>query len=189
MASPLLGDGRVTRERYWQLVEDGVIGPDDRVELLEGVIVSMAPQNPPHASVVATLTQRLSTVLGRDASIRIQLPLELGEHSVPEPDVAVVSGQPRDYERAHPTTALLVVEVADSSVLQDRLTKAALYAAAGIEDYWLVNLRSRTVEVYRKPIREERRYDESWIATGSDRLTVGALPALSFGAADLLPSD
>lgn len=187
MASPVLGEGRITREYYWRLVADGVIGPDDRVELLEGVIVAMSPQNPPHAFVIAALTRRLSATVGAGASVRVQLPLDLSDLSTPEPDLAVVAGPPEDYAAVHPTSALLVVEVADSTVLQDRLTKGPMYAAAGIAEYWLVNLRARCVEVFRAPISEHRRYAEILTARSGDRLTVASLPGLSIAVAEILP--
>ena len=75
MATADPGEGGITRERYWQLVADGTIGPDDRVELLEGVIVSMFPQNPPHAFALGRLNRLLGAVLGAEASVRVQLPL------------------------------------------------------------------------------------------------------------------
>ena len=77
--------------------------------------------------------------------------MALGEHSEPEPDVAVVAGKPQDYIVAHPSTAALVVEVADSSLRLDRRFKAAVYARAGLHEYWIVNLVDRTLEVYREP--------------------------------------
>jgi Uma2 family endonuclease len=187
MASPSLGGGRVTRERYWKLVEDGVIGPDDRVELLDGVIVAMSPRNPPHALVIGALTKWLGTVVGAEAFVRVQLPLDLSELSTPEPDLAVVAGSPRDFAVSHPTTALLVVEVADSSVIQDRLTKMPIYAAAGIPEYWLVDLRDRCIELYRTPITGERRYAATRIVRPGDAIDVLAVPGSSLAVDEILP--
>lgn len=185
MASPALGEGRLTRERYWQLVGDGTIGSDDRVELLDGVIVAMSPQSPPHAGVVRKLTQLLAGVVGSDASLQVHLPLNVAETSVPEPDVAIIAGRPEDYMTAHPTSALLVIEVAESSLIQDRLTKAPLYAAAGIPEYWVVNLRDRGVEVHRRPIPAERRYGESRLAGLGDNLDAVALPTAAIAVAEI----
>lgn len=187
MASPALGEGRVTRARYWQLVRDGTIGPDDRVELLDGVIVAMSPQSPSHAGVVRKLTQWLAAAVGTRGSLQVQLPLDLGDTTVPEPDVALVSGRPEDYMTAHPTTALLVVEVADSSLLQDRLTKAPLYAAAGVPEYWLVNLRDPCVEVYRQPLAHERRYAETRLLRPGDGLAPLAWPGVAIAVEEILP--
>ncbi|MGH7337972.1 MAG: Uma2 family endonuclease, partial [Myxococcota bacterium] len=140
---------RITVERYFDLVEAGVLSEDDRVELLEGVIVAMTPSNPPHAAAVTMVTRALFRAVGERASVRTQCALVLTPYSCPEPDVAVVPGSDRDYISTHPATALLVVEVADASLQQDRITKAAIYAAAGIPDYWIVNLRNGVVEVMR----------------------------------------
>jgi len=187
MASPSLAEGRVTRERYWQLVEDGVIGPDDRVELLDGVIVAMSPQNPSHAFATAALTRWLGAAVGSHAYLRVQLPLDVSTASIPEPDLAVIAGRIEDAAAAHPTTALLVVEVAESSVAQDRLTKGPMYAAAGIQEYWLVNLRERCVEVHRRPVRADRRYAETRVAHAEEVLDVAALPGSSIRVNDILP--
>src|SRR5437016_3089145 len=116
---------RVTAERYFALVDEGVLRPDDRVELLEGVIVSMAPQNPRHAAGTSRADYAVRAAIGNRATVRVQLPLVLSLYSVPEPDVAVVPGHRNDYDTAHPTTALLVIEVADASPVPDRPTKAA----------------------------------------------------------------
>ena len=114
--------GRITSDRYFALVDEGVLEPDDRVELLEGVVVAMSPQNPRHAGIVSCVYRALIRAVGERAAIRVQLPLVLGRYSVPEPDVAVVAGRESDYLEAHPTRALLIVEVADTSLQQDRLT-------------------------------------------------------------------
>jgi Uma2 family endonuclease len=177
----------ISVERYLDLVETGVLGPDDRVELLEGVIVAMTPQNPPHAAGVARVYQAVSVAVGGRAHLRSQLSLVL-RRSVPEPDLAVVPGSVDDYERAHPTTALLVIEVADSSLKQDRLSKAAIYAAAGIPEYWIVNLRDEVVEVMRDPDPARARYRAVRSAARGERLELAALPGAVLDASALLPS-
>jgi Uma2 family endonuclease len=111
-----------------------------------------------------------------------------GHHSVPEPDVAVGPGGGADYEHVHPTTALLVVEVADSSLLQDRLTKAAIYAAAGIPELWIVNVRDEWVEVARTPVPVDRRYTTAFVARRGERLGILALEDSSVLVDDLLPA-
>lgn len=178
---------RMTVQRYLGLVEAGVLGPDDRVELLEGVVVAMAPQNPPHAAGVARADGALRKAIGERAHVRPQLSLVL-RRSVPEPDLAVVPGAVDDYERAHPTTALLVIEVADTSLKQDRLSKAAIYAAAGIPEYWIVNLRDEIVEVMRDPDPAQARYRVARSAARGERLELVALPRAVLDASALLPS-
>src|SRR4051794_32549423 len=125
-------DGRYTARSYFALVEEGLIAPDERIELLDGIIVSMPPQLPLHATGVRRVDAALRTALGSDVLVSSQLPLVAGPNSVPEPDVAVLRGRIEDYETQHPTTALLVVEVSDSSLTQDRLTKSRIYARAGV---------------------------------------------------------
>jgi len=178
---------RYTSDRYFHLVDEGLLRPDDRVELLEGVIVAVAPQNPRHASAITRVQAALADAIGKRAVIRGQAPLVASAYSVPEPDVAIVPGQTSDYDSAHPTTALLVVEVADSSLAQVRLTKSAIYAGAAIPEYWLVNLRDDCVEILRSPDRQARRYGESRIARRGERFALVALPGASVAVDDLLP--
>ena len=187
MAGTAPVDTRCTCDEYLALVEAGVLRPDDRVELLDGVIVSMAPQNPPHASGTTLGYEALREAIGKRAVIRIQLPLVLAPFSMPEPDVAVVRGNVSDYFDAHPTSALLVVEIADSSLAQDRLTKARIYAAAGIPEYWVLNLRDGCVEVFRAPDPATRRYAEVTTAHPGDRLEIVAVPGATVAVEDLLP--
>jgi Uma2 family endonuclease len=174
-------------EEYFGLVHRGVLHPDDRVELLEGLIVAMSPQNPRHAAAISLAERALRNALGERAFIRTQLPLVLGAHSAPEPDLAVVPGDPNDYAETHPRTALLVVEIADSSLIQDRLTKAAIYARAAIPEYWLVNLVDERVEVFREPLPRKGRYRSVRVASRGERIAITAFPGTAIAAADLLP--
>ena len=191
MVDPALEDpvvpARWTAKQYLRLVDDGVLGPDDRVELLEGVIVSMAPQNVPHAAGVTRANQVLTLAVAGRAVVRPQLSLVAGKYSVPEPDVAVVAGTLDDNDRAHPRAALLVVEVSDSSLKQDRLTKAPLYAAANLPDYWIVNLRDGVVEVRRDPDPQQRRYRSVAIRRRGDVIEPVELPGVRIAVDDLLP--
>lgn len=133
------------RAEYDHLVEQGCF-EDERVELLHGIIVTMSPQGPRHATVIEKLTMLLApAVLGR-ASVRVQSPLAASEDSEPEPDLVVVSRGPRPH--GHPDTAFLAIEVAQTSVAKDRRIKAGLYAASGVSEYWIVNLPEDCVEIY-----------------------------------------
>jgi Uma2 family endonuclease len=180
--------GRFTVERYLALVDEGVLAPDDRVELLEGVVVAMAPQNTPHASAVARVTTILIEAIGRRAVVRSQLSFVAGPYSMPEPDVAVVPGRFEDYDHAHPRSAVLVVEVADSSLKQDRLTKAMIYAVAEVPEYWIVNVVHGRVEVHRDPDRAARRYRSVTVADRGARIAPVAFPDVSVRVDDLLPT-
>ena len=191
MAIPAPSDAavptRMTVERYFALFDEGLLEPDDRVELLEGVVVAMSPRNPPHDAVMSLVLRALVEAVGARAAVRCQCSLILGRYSAPEPDVAVVAGHERDYMTGHPRNALLVVEVADTSLAQDRLTKGALYAAAGVPEYWIVNIRAACVEVLRAPEAETGRYRERTVIGHGGRLTLAALPDVEVSADDFLP--
>jgi Uma2 family endonuclease len=179
---------RLTVDRYLGLVEAGVLSEDDRVELLEGVIVAMTPSNPPHDTGVTRATHALIRAVAERAVVRTQCSLIVGRHSMPEPDVAVVPGSVDDYEARHPEEALLVVEVSDSSLQQDRLTKSAIYAAAGVPEYWIVNLREATLEVRRDPDPPRAHYRDVRTLRGGERVELATLPGVVVAIADLLPS-
>jgi Uma2 family endonuclease len=148
-AHPLLDSLRpLHRSEYERLTALGSFS-DERIELLSGLLVTMSPQDAEHAEVVCALTERLGEALRGRARVRPQLPLALGDDSEPEPDIAVVPLG--DYSREHPTKALWVIEVSDSSLRKDREVKGPLYAAAGIGEYWIVDLVHRAVEVHRAP--------------------------------------
>jgi Uma2 family endonuclease len=140
---------RFSREQYYRLGELGVFD-GRRVELVRGEIVLMSPINEPHMAGVTLTTDALKTAFGPGHYVRVQGPLNLGTID-PEPDVAVVPGSPRDYA-VTPTTALLVVEVADTSFHYDTTTKAEEYATAGIIEYWVLDLVNRQLLVYRDPV-------------------------------------
>jgi len=145
------------RCEYERLVELGSFD-DERIELLGGWLVQMSPHGTEQADVVRRLAASFTRALGDRAVVSSQLPLALGDDSEPEPDVALVP--PGDYSRAHPSAAWLVVEVSDSSLRTDREVKGPAYAAAGVGEYWIVNLVDRVVEVHRAP-REGRYSDVS----------------------------
>lgn len=169
------------RSEYDRLIELGVFD-DERVELLRGVLVKMSPQRAPHASTVQKLTQLLTAWARGRWSIRGQLPLALSDDTEPEPDVAVVPSG--DYETEHPRTALLIIEVSDTTLKKDR-AKAAIYASGGIGEYWIVNLTTRAVEVHISP--EGDRYADVRTLRAGDVLRPAALPDLAVAVSDILP--
>ena len=142
---------RWTRARYDRAVEAGVFGPDDRLELLEGQLLAVTPQGSRHAAIVDQAGEVLRGVFGGGCRVRMQCPLAAGDDSEPEPDLAVVPGRARDYLDAHPTSALLVVEVSDDSLRRDRTVKQRLYARHGVPEYWILALPDARIEVYRDP--------------------------------------
>jgi len=181
-------DPRLTSDEFFGLVAKGVLQPDDRVELLEGVVVAMSPQNPPHAAALRRADTALRRALGPDTVISVQSPIALGPHSVPEPDVAVLPGRESDYDRVHPTTALLVIEVADSSLVQDRVTKTRIYAAAAVPETWIINLRDDCVEVFRTPDPSTRTYRITRIAKRGERLDLVGFADARIAVDELLPA-
>ena len=136
------------RCEYDQLVDTGAFA-DERIELIDGWLVTMSPQDAQHAYTVQRLARELTVNLDRRAAVRTQMPLALSDVSEPEPDVAVVHDA--DYSVHHPSTAFLIVEVSTSSLRRDRTVKAPIYARAGIPDYWIIDLQSRLVDVHRGP--------------------------------------
>ena len=143
---------RWTRAEYYRMGEMGLFD-GQRVELIEGEIVTMTPQGTGHAVGIQLAHEALRKAFGQAFRIRPQLPLALDLRSEPEPDIAVVRGAPRDFLDSHPTppATVLVVEVAASTLDYDRHTKGSLYARAGIPEFWLVNLVERQIEVCRDP--------------------------------------
>ena len=140
---------RWTRVEYDKLIETGFLGPGDKIELLGGQLCVSEPQNNPHATAISLGLEAIRHALAPGWHVRVQLPIALDDESEPEPDLAVVSGGPRDYAD-HPSRPALVVEVADSSLALDREHKGSLYARARLPEYWIVNLVDRVLEVHRE---------------------------------------
>jgi len=144
---------RFTADEAMRMVELGIVGEDEHVELLDGALVEMSPQGPAHADAIARLSDRLRAIYPGPARVREEKPLQIGAHSLPEPDVAVIRDPKADYGDRHPTgpEVLLVVELALSSQRIDR-RKASTYAAGGVEVYWLVELAARRLELRTTPV-------------------------------------
>ena len=136
------------RTEYDQLVGSGAF-ETERLELLDGMLVTMTPQDAAHAHTVQRLAEILTVALRGRAIVRTQSPLALLDDSEPEPDIAVVPLG--DYSANHPTEAYLVIEIAGSSLRRDRLVKGPIYARGRVAEYGLVDLNARTVEVHRNP--------------------------------------
>jgi len=142
-------------EEYHRLIESGFFAPEERIELIEGVLHVMSPRGPRHVECLTRLLRLVFTCVGDEAVIRVQDPITIPDaDSEPEPDLVLAAPRPRGYADRHPEPeeVLLLVEIAESSLEHDREMKGALYAAAGIADYWIVNLEDNVVEVYREPV-------------------------------------
>ena len=136
------------RDEYERMAELGIF-ENERVELLRGVVVKMTPQSGPRMGAIRLLNERLIVALRGRAGLNPQGPFVIGDHSVPEPDIALI---PPDTPREqHATEAYLVIEVAATSLSHDRSKKGPLYAEAGVPEYWIVNLVDRVIEVHRNP--------------------------------------
>jgi len=178
---------RLDAEQYFALVARGDIRPDDRVELLEGVVVSMSPQGSPHANAIARINALLVPLIGTRGVVRVQCSFRAGRRSVPEPDFAVVPGPLERWEHVHPDEAMLIIEVADSSLPTDRLSKAAIYAAAGVPQYLVVDLRGDRVEAFAQPVPERSRWGLARSVGRGEQIPLTGFPGLSLAVDDLLP--
>jgi Uma2 family endonuclease len=182
---------RWTVAEFHGLWEDGWF-EHCRPMLLDGAIFESPIPSPLDCTGISLADYALKAVFSQGFVVRIQLPLVLGQWSDPVPDVAVLTGSPRDYAAAQPTTAVLVVEVADTSLTTDTGEKAHLYAAAGIADYWVIDLNNRLVIVHRDPRPDPSSPSGAAYATVS-RLSAGqtvsplAAPRATIAVGDLLP--
>ncbi|MBK9949725.1 MAG: Uma2 family endonuclease [Nitrospira sp.] len=190
MAAPAVQPKHWTRRDYDRMAEVGIFGPADHVQLIEGDIVTTTPQNSPHASTIGKTQRVLERLFGATVWVRVQMPLVIDPDSEPEPDLVVGPRTSEDYRNAHPSSALLVVEVSNTTLSLDRNHKHAIYARADIQEYWIVNLADRCVEVYRAPVTstgQPTSYRSPQKLSLSNNLTPLAVPGSTVIVADLLP--
>lgn len=176
-----------TVEEYHRMAEAGIFGADERVELLEGNIIWMIAKGTAHRSAVGRTDYLLKNRLGNRAWVCIQDPVQLNERSEPEPDIAVVKVDPLDYADHHPTPpeVYLIIEVADSSLKIDCDTKAKAYSQAGITDYWVLDVTSRQLYIFREPSQEGY---QSKVVLGEDAtISPLAFPDLQIMVLEMLP--
>jgi Uma2 family endonuclease len=173
-----------TVDEYYRMAEAGILGEDDRVELLDGEIVEMSPIGSVHAACVDRLITALYPFLEDRGILRVQNPVRLDRYSEPQPDAAILKPRADFYATAHPTPAdvLLVIEVADSSLKFDRQVKLMHYSRAGIAEVWLVDLVNERVELFTQPSPDG--YRKSVLAHRGERLSSAAL-----GSAAILIDD
>lgn len=179
---------RWTVEEFQSAARFGLFRPEERLELLDGEILEKRPPDPPHSSATGLVDDVLRRAFaGVDGFIRTENPVVLPHASQPEPDVAVVRGQRRDFASRHPSPAdlLLVVEVSFSTLADDRGIKARLYAEAGIAEYWIVNLRDRQLEVHRTP--QNGIWTQTFVVATGNSVAPLAAPGATVAVADLLP--
>jgi len=192
MSTEIVRTRRWTRIEYDRMIDRGIFTPDERLELLGGELVVREPQGTPHATGIRMAEEVLRLAFGPGWEVRGQLPVALDDESEPEPDVTVAPGSFRDYRHAHPSRPVLIVEVAESSLVLDREHKGSLYARAGVPEYWIVNLVDRVVEVYRAPAsapdaRYGWRYGRVAPLQPGEFISPLAAPSARVPVAELLP--
>jgi Uma2 family endonuclease len=172
-----------TRAEYHRMGEVGILKPTDRVELIRGEIVKMSPIGRHHVAFVNNLTQLLVTRLAGRAIVSVQNPVVLSDDTEPEPDIAIL--RPRSYKHAEPAVAdvLLLIEVAETSLRYDRVTKRPLYAEAGVPEYWVVDCSAETVEVHRAPTGSG--YRDLTVVAGAGSVSLLAFPDVSLALSEI----
>ena len=176
---------RLSRVEYDRAAEAGAFEPDARLELIDGELSAMTPEGVSHTVGVDLVADCLRRAFGPGFYIRIQHSLAADDYSEPEPDLAVVTGAIREYDRGHPTSAVLVVEVSNESLRYDRTVKQRLYARSGIPEYWILALPERRHEVYRDPAGD--RYRSVTNHAAGDKVAPLARPRTPIAVDDLLP--
>ena len=183
---------RWTRAEYEHLIEIGIFRPGEPVELMDGDLVVSEPQGTAHCTAIGLVEDALRAALPAGWFVRSQGPLALDDDSEPEPDVALIPGARRAYAQQHPARPALVIEVSESSLALDRDYKGSLYARAHLDDYWIVNLIDRVVEVYRQPVPDSSapygwRYASREVLAHDASVELLAVPSLRLRVSDLLP--
>ena len=175
-----------TVAEYDRMVETGILTKEDRVELIEGEILEMSPIGDRHAACTDRATMLFAPILKGKAIVRVQGPVRLSDYTKPPPDVILLSYRKDYYASAAPVTkdALLVIEVADTSIRYDRGPKLAIYAKHGVREVWIEDLTSDTLLVFRD--RKPRGYATALTFKPGDSVTPQAFPDLVLLVSDLL---
>lgn len=179
---------RFSVQEYHQMADMGIFHPTERLELLDGQIVTMSPQNPPHASTTARVGDYLRELATGVAKIRSQLPVRLHDFSEPEPDIAVVRSDRRDYADRHPAPSdiYLIVEVSDATLNFDINEKKLDYARSEITEYWVVDVNGNRILVFRNPVNGQ--YQEEIVLGLEAVISPLVFPNLQVSIASFFPS-
>jgi Uma2 family endonuclease len=174
-----------TVDDYHRMINAGILTTENKVELLEGQILEMSPQQPPHAATTQIASDYLRELVADKATIRVQLPITLRPNSEPEPDIAVVRIDSQRYLNNHPIPddIFLLVEVADSTLNRDRKRKARTYANAKIADYWVLDVNARAVYVFREPGNDG--YVQEFLLDENATLSLVAFPEVEVRVKEL----
>ena len=185
-AAVLAGKRRFTVDECFAMLEAGVLHEDDHLELIDGELLIMAPIGEYHVGGNIWLTRLLIQVLGDRALVQSQCPIYLSDRSAPEPDIAVVRWRPiTESSFSFPPDVYLVVEIADSSLRYDSGPKLARYAAAGIPEVWIANLRAREVVAHANPVGSE--YTTVRVYRSGESITPQAFPDVVLSIDDFMP--
>lgn len=179
---------RWTIDEYHRMIATGILTTDDKVELLEGQIIEMVPQDPPHASITSSFSNDLPVLFAGKAWVRSQLPITIPPDSEPEPDIAIVRIDASDYfdRHPHPEDIYLLIEVADSTLSKDRKQKARIYAKANVLEYWILDVKNQRVFVFRQP--ENEVYQSEQIVEATATLSTIAFPEIEIDLRILFPT-
>jgi Uma2 family endonuclease len=182
---PQLKQHRFRLEDYEAMIARGILTEDDRVELIHGAIVDVSPIGDRHTACVKRLNRLFTQIPARAVTVSIQDPIVVPPDSEPQPDAALLRPAEDFYEsgKPRPNDVLLIVEVADSSLEFDREVKMPLYAHAGIPEAWVVDVESKSVEVYTEP--RGGRYTQMRTYRSGESIAPRAFPDHSF-AVDLV---
>jgi Uma2 family endonuclease len=178
---------RISVDDYHRMGGAGILLPEERVELLDGVLITMPPSGERHAYSVRALSNLFWRLLGERAIVSVQLPLRLNAVSEPDPDIALLEPLADRYDGRHPVPldALLVIEVADTSRAYDRGPKLRAYQNAGVREVWIVDPVKDLVEMWRRP--EGSGSGVTTVARRSDRIAAAAFPDALIAVEDILP--
>jgi Uma2 family endonuclease len=167
--------------------EAGILHPADRIELIDGEIIEMAPIGSPHIGAVLVLTQLLAKAAPPDVVVSVQSPIQMGDRSEPEPDLALLRARPDGYRKPPPPSTadvLVIIEVSDTSLRYDREVKLRLYASHGVPEVWIVDLAARAVDIHRKPDKDT--YAEVTRHGSSETLQPSAIPGLRIPVSEIV---
>ena len=178
---------RFTVDEYFAMAEAGILKRGERVELIDGVIVAMAPMGNPHRATVNRLSRMMFGAIGTRAIVQVQCPITLDDRTMPEPDLALLRERADFYESedTYPDDVLLVIEVADASVDYDRHEKLPRYARAGIPEVWIAVLPERIIAAHTKPV--DGRYTVRQTFASGDAISPGCFPDISLPVSEILP--
>jgi Uma2 family endonuclease len=175
-----------TMAEYYKMYEAGIIGPDERTELIEGEIIKMSPMGVRHGSAVIRSNDLFGRLYRGKALVSVQVPIDLDEYNEPVPDLCLLKPTTDYYASRHagPSDVFLVLEISDTTLDYDSRLKLRLYAAAEIPEYWIANLKEQTLLVFRKP--SKKKYETTLTYRRGDSIGVLTFPEIVFPVEDLL---